>query len=83
MGVSREAIAKRARVARWSYTEEPVRGGRQRLYLIKNLPGDIQTALGVWRVSPATDNSSSPTVLHTAKAAVLDVLRKIKKWGTS
>lgn len=52
LGVSERAAEMRAQREGWAYTEQPVRGGRRRLYALGDLPADVQAALLV-RAQPA------------------------------
>ena len=45
LGITFQAVQKRAGKEGWAYTEETIRGGRRRLYDIRDLPADIQAAL--------------------------------------
>lgn len=43
--VTKRALELRAQRERWPFTEEPVRGGRRRLYSIESLPADVTAAV--------------------------------------
>jgi len=42
MGISREAVHKRARKDSWPYTIDIVRGGRRHLFRLEDLPQEIR-----------------------------------------
>lgn len=43
--ITQQAVWKRANKETWLFDEQPVRGGRKRLYTITTLPADVQSAL--------------------------------------
>lgn len=45
LSITERAIRQRAVKENWPYTEEPVRGGRRRLYPLASLPADVQAAV--------------------------------------
>ncbi|MGQ0530553.1 MAG: hypothetical protein ACT4PG_12240, partial [Panacagrimonas sp.] len=51
MGITKHGAEVRAARESWPYTERPVRGGRQRLYALADLPGDVRRALAA-RTAP-------------------------------
>ncbi|MFX8262528.1 hypothetical protein ABTL46_21985, partial [Acinetobacter baumannii] len=45
LGVTKRALELRAQRERWPFAEEPVRGGRRRLYPLESLPADVTAAI--------------------------------------
>lgn len=45
LGITKRAIELRAAKEYWPYTEQPVRGGRRRLFALPSLPGEVQAAV--------------------------------------
>ena len=59
--VTKRNAELRAAKDSWPFNEEPVRGGKRRLYAIDDLPGDIQAALAKRLiVSSSADRVSAP-----------------------
>lgn len=72
--VSLQAIQKRATKETWPFTEQPVRGGKKRLFPISTLPPDVRNALLVAAAAAHDDVSSgagaSPPAPLPAAAAL-------------
>lgn len=47
LGRDKSATSRRATRETWPFTERAVRGGRQRVYALRDLPADVQAALAV------------------------------------
>lgn len=54
--ISKQAVAARAERESWPFTEEPVRGGKRRLFAPHTLPRDVQQALREYRLQTAVAN---------------------------
>jgi hypothetical protein len=49
LGVSYDAIKKRAARESWPYTEQTCRGGRKRFYRFDDLPGEVKTKVALYQ----------------------------------
>lgn len=77
MRLSKRGIELRATRDGWSYTEQPIRGGRRRLYRFDDLPSDVQQALLIRyrdRFAPAGAgaDASAPAATPTSGTAEAD-----------
>lgn len=64
LGMTKHGAEARAARESWTYGERPVRGGRQRLYALADLPPDVQAALVLTSTissPPATAGGTSPS----------------------
>jgi len=48
LGISKDAVKKRAARESWPYEEETCRGGKRRLYRIESLPKDVKRKVDLW-----------------------------------
>lgn len=67
LGVHRTSALRRSERESWIYSDEPVAGGRQRLYAPADLPADVCRALAALRLESVVSEVSPPAAL----AAVL------------
>jgi len=79
LGVSERAVQMRATKEEWPFTEQPVRGGRRRLYALSSLPADVQAAVFL-----ASKPAPAP-VPRVTKATLSDAQIKAKwaRWDTA
>ena len=76
LGVTPRAVNKRADREAWSYTEQAVRGGQQRTYIIADLPADVRDAVArrllesAPALSTTAQNSAIAEPLKTLPVAV-------------
>lgn len=63
LGITKRSAERRAIHESWPFTEQPVRGGRRRLYALNTLPRDVQAAVFLAH-RPALD--AAATALHSA-----------------
>lgn len=72
LGISPQAAQKRANKEKWSFIEEPVRGGLRRLYHIGRLPGDAQNALAVVEIAQRDTRPAAVDTKDEALGAFFD-----------
>lgn len=83
-GLSKPAVFKRSVRETWAFDEQPVRGGRQRMYAFGNLPADLQASLAIAGLvlptvssapastagaAPSAGQATAPAALSSASAA--------------
>lgn len=61
IGVSRDAVKKRAARESWPYTEETCRGGRRRLYRICDLPTDVRKKVELFQAMKTAESGTEVT----------------------
>lgn len=77
--VTARAAQQRAAGENWPFIEQPVRGGRKRLYEVSCLPADVQTALADKAMSAVLAESSS----YVAAGALFSSTRGLVAAGHS
>ncbi len=78
LGITRQAIKQRAARETWPYQEQPVRGGRRRLYTISTLPADVRDAVFTHLLNsapahPALDEQERRALGHPGTHAPADL----------
>ncbi|MFN3985701.1 MAG: Mu transposase C-terminal domain-containing protein [Rhodocyclaceae bacterium] len=67
LGVHRTSVLRRSERESWAFSDEPVAGGRQRIFAPADLPADVCKALAARRLESAMSEVSPPA----ARAAAL------------
>ena len=52
LGKSKQAVHKQAKQEGWAFAENPVRGGKQRVYAPDSLPQAVRDRVGHWLSRP-------------------------------
>lgn len=60
LGISKRSAELRAERGEWPYTEEAVRGGKRRLYVIADLPSDVRTELARHTITLSAPSTLAP-----------------------
>lgn len=69
-GLTKPGVFKRSVREAWSFDEQPVRGGRQRLYAFSDLPADLQASLAIaGRILPTVSSAPAGTAGAAPSAA--------------
>lgn len=75
LGVNKSAVTKRAAKEGWAYTEQAVRGGKQRFYALATLPKEVSEALNKLEYNKAFAEIKEAPQTAPAKAPVAVIPR--------
>lgn len=89
LGISKQAALKQEKRDSWPFEEQPVRGGKKRLYPLNSLPKAVREAIlrhhlkssstaGVTAVSPADSSAATPAAPFYSVA--LPAQHELKDW---